>query len=707
MTATGQRRAAAAAWAVVVALTAAGLAGTIAAWADLVTSDAIANLCMLPAAVLYATLGTLIVRRAGNVIGWYLIGGGISSAVVASGSAYAILGVRNPGMLPAPRIAGVLAQWSFLPLIFGIAFMLLVFPTGNLPSRRWRPAGIACLLVIALTMIGLLIYPGTVALPAPGGISLVFRNPLGVRSLAGPLPAQIFGGIDSLWWVFIALMSVSTVALTVRYRHGARELRQQIKWIAFTAATAIGGSVVVLASMSAGKAWTPLTTAGDLAVTIIGLAGFPIAIAFAVLKYGLYQIDVVISRALTYGLLSAALTAVYAGIVVGIGTLAGYAGGPLLTVAAAVVVSVLFHPLRQRASLLANRFVYGKRASPYQVLADFAQLMAGLLDADAALDRMAALLAAATGAVRVEVWVLVGAGLSPRSVWPAGASPGAAPGLASVTPGDAAAPDPVSRAIGVRHKGELLGMICLQKARNEPVSAADETLLADVASQAGLVLRNAGLTAELQATIDDLRASRRRLVRAQDEERQRIERNLHDGAQQQLVALSVQLSLLEDAADDPGEVRDLAGELRAGVRAALDDLRALARGIYPPVLADQGLRAALQAQAERVPVPVLIDADGIGRISRDGEAALYFCILEALQNVAKYARATLATVTLTRAADGLEFTVTDDGAGFDLEAAATGTGLQGMADRLSAAGGQLRIESAPGRGTIVSGAVPG
>ena len=167
-----------------------------------------------------------------------------------------------------------------------------------------------------------------------------------------------------------------------------------------------------------GKPWAPVTTAADDVVSVIGLAGFPVAIAIAILKYGLYQIDVIISKAVTYGLLSAALTAVYAGIVVGIGTLAGYAGGPALTVAAAVVVAVLFHPVRQRASRVANRFVYGRRASPYQVLADFAQDMAGQLDADAALDRMAAVLGAATGAERVEVWVLVGGALSPRSVSP-------------------------------------------------------------------------------------------------------------------------------------------------------------------------------------------------------------------------------------------------------------------------------------------------
>jgi signal transduction histidine kinase len=355
--------------------------------------------------------------------------------------------------------------------------------------------------------------------------------------------------------------------------------------------------------------------------------------------------------------------------------------------------------------LLANRFVYGKRASPYQVLADFAQDMAGQLDADAALDRMAAVLGGATGAVRSEVWVLVGASLSPRSVWPAGAESGAAPEMVTRGAGLAVL-GPVARAIGVYHQDQLLGAITLEKAKNEPVSATEDKLLIDLASQAGLVLRNVRLTAELQTTIDDLRASRRRLVQAQDDERQRIERNLHDGAQQQLVALSVQLSVLDGAADDPGEVRELTGQLRNGVRAALGDLRALARGIYPPVLADQGLCAALQAQAGRAPLPVLVDADGIGRFSRDVEATMYFCILEALQNIAKYAQASLATVTLTHVHGRLEFSVADDGAGFDPAAAAHGTGLQGMADRLSAVGGRLQIASVRGHGTTISGAVP-
>ena len=228
-----------------------------------------------------------------------------------------------------------------------------------------------------------------------------------------------------------------------------------------------------------------------------------------------------------------------------------------------------------------------------------------------------------------------------------------------------------------------------------------------LASQAGLVLRNAALTAELQATIDHLRASRRRLVQAQDTERQRIERNLHDGAQQQLVALTIQLSLLEEAPADPGEVRQLAGRLRAGLHAALDDLRALARGIYPPLLADQGLAAALRAQAGKAPLPVQVEADGIGRYPREAEAAAYFCILEALQNVAKYARASRATVH--PGLPGRAARVHRHRRRRRLrhrEVHPHGTGLQGMADRLAAAGGTLRIHSAPGQGTTISGTLP-
>jgi len=220
------------------------------------------------------------------------------------------------------------------------------------------------------------------------------------------------------------------------------------------------------------------------------------------------------------------------------------------------------------------------------------------------------------------------------------------------------------------------------------------------------VLRNVQLTADLRATIEELRASRRRLVEAQDAERRKIERNLHDGAQQQLIALKIQVGLLEDSAGDPAAIRQLTPMLKDGLGAALEDLRDLARGIYPPLLADRGLLPALQAQARKAALPVEINADGIGRYPQDTEAAVYFCTLEALQNITKYAGASRAAVGLSCSDGSLRFTVTDDGAGFDTASIRHGTGLQGMTDRLAALGGTLHVRSQPGHGTTLSGELP-
>jgi signal transduction histidine kinase len=252
----------------------------------------------------------------------------------------------------------------------------------------------------------------------------------------------------------------------------------------------------------------------------------------------------------------------------------------------------------------------------------------------------------------------------------------------------------------VRHHDELLGALTVAMPPEDPMTPAKAKLVADLAAQAGLVLRNVRL-------IEELRDSRRRLVAAQDEERRRLERNIHDGAQQQLVALSIKLGLAESLVDrDPTKARELMAALRAESSEALDNLRDLARGIYPPLLADQGLAAALTAQARKSPIAVTVESDGLGRYSQDVEATVYFCALEALQNVAKYAGATKATIRLS-ASDGLlTFEVADDGKGFDPAATGYGTGLQGMADRLDAVGGTLTVQSATGSGTTVTGRLP-
>jgi signal transduction histidine kinase len=227
-----------------------------------------------------------------------------------------------------------------------------------------------------------------------------------------------------------------------------------------------------------------------------------------------------------------------------------------------------------------------------------------------------------------------------------------------------------------------------------------EALVRDLAAQAGLVLRNVRL-------IGELRASRQRLVTAQDEERRRLERNIHDGVQQQLVALQVQLKLASTMVErDPSAASELLGTLADASAETLGDLRDLARGIYPPLLADQGLRAALQAQARKAAVPTTVSVDDVGRYQQEVEAAVYFSVLEALNNVSKYAEATAAEVAIAQHDGSLRFRVTDDGRGFDPATTSRGTGLQGITDRLDAIGGEVRIESAPGAGTTVTGSVP-
>jgi signal transduction histidine kinase len=391
-------------------------------------------------------------------------------------------------------------------------------------------------------------------------------------------------------------------------------------------------------------------------------------------------------------------------VVVGIGTFVGSRGSPALTIVAAAAIALLFQPLRSRAQRVANRLVYGDRATPYQVLSELADRMASTFSLDDVLEQTASVLAAGTGASRVDVWLRLGEELRPVAVWPSGSPP--RPAMPLEDEHELPAFDGVTRVAAVRQGGELLGALTIEKPPSEPLTPTEDELVADLASQAGLALRNVRLTAELQASLEDLRASRRRLVEAQDHERRKIERNLHDGAQQQLVALSVQLGLVERIADDPERVRAMSAQIRAALGAALDDLRDLARGIYPPLLADKGLAAAIEAQARKAPLPTTVEADGVGRLPQDAEAAIYFCTLEALQNVAKYAGATSAVVRLRERNGGVEFEVEDDGQGFDPANSTAGTGLQGMLDRLNAIGGTLEIDSRPGRGTIVRGSVP-
>jgi signal transduction histidine kinase len=518
-------------------------------------------------------------------------------------------------------------------------------------------------------------------------------NPIAAPALDG-----LTNGNSPVYYLSpLLLAGLILTTLLVRFRRSSDMERRQLRWFAVVAAAALG--LVVLGTVGVGGA---TSAAGFFGIAVL----VPAAIGLAIMRYGLYDIDVFISRAVAYGSLAVFITAVYVGIAVGIGTLVGSGGKPNLglSILATAIVAIGFQPVRERLQRVANRLVYGKRATPYEVLSQFSGRVAESYASDEVLPRMARVLAEGTGAAIAEVWLRSAGWLRCAAAFPLQAPPPAPvqlDGLGAPTIPHA------DRTVEVRHQGELLGALTITKHRGESLTPIETKLMDDLAHQAGLVLKNVGLTTDLQARLVDLRASRQRLVAAQDGERRRLERNLHDGAQQHLVAIKVKLGLVEMLATrDPEKAKVTLAELKVDADEALETLRDLARGIYPPLLADKGLAAALQAQARKATLPVSVDADGIGRYPQETEAALYFCTLEALQNVQKYAQASSATVRLREEASQLCVEVADDGRGFDVAAITRGAGLTNMEDRLDALGGVLRIQSTPGMGTTLRATVP-
>jgi signal transduction histidine kinase len=624
-------------------------------------------------------LGVLLVlRRPENRIGWLFLLVGLVLGIGQFAGAYAAHALLvDPGSVPGGNLAGWISNVLW-PLPFSaLVLLFLWFPTGEVPSPRWRPVE-----VFTFCLFGMLEVVAVIS---------------SVASWNDPFSTGSTSGIVNTVLVVLFIVAIVAVPLTiltafastvVRFKGSTGDERLQLKWFA----TAAGLTAITFAITVPFGGDNPLFNI----LTDVGLAFLYVAIARAILKYRLYEIDVVIGKTVVFATLVVFITVVYIGLVIGIGALVGNQRSPLLSALAAALVAIAFQPVRLRARRFANRLVYGKRATPYEVLTDFTARASETYSTEDVLPRMARILADGVGATQARVWLRVGSELRPAASWPSNGS------VEPVTIADAERftfPDR-ERAFPVRYAGELLGAISVITPPAEPLAADREQLLSDVAAQAALVLRNVRL-------IEELRESRRRIVAAQDERAKALERNLHDGAQQQLVALAVKQRLAQTLVDrDPEKAKAMLADIQTETQEALEMLRDLARGIYPPLLADKGLAAALDAQARKAPVPVQVAADGVGRYPQELEAVAYFCCLEALQNVAKYANASRAVVRLSEDDGRLLFEVEDDGSGFDPHATRHGTGLQGMADRLDAVRGSLEVRSAPGRGTTVVGRVP-
>ena len=572
-------------------------------------------------------------------------------------------------------------SWLLIPTAWlGIVSYLLVFPSGSLPSRRWRFAMVG---LMGLTVVGVaarMVQPWD-------GERLV--NPLGVGAMEAFSEAMF--GILSV--VFAIAVVAAVVSVVLRFRRGTPADRSALRWLAVVAilaaallVTAIGAGALGLDS-DRRPVRGRLPSRGDRRAAGHRGRGAPNAPTRRDRGGGQPIGRVRVDRR--------HVTVIYAAIVAGIGAVVGRSerSDVFAAVAATAVAAVAFQPARRRAQRFADRLIYGDRASPYELVATFTERLddASLSEV---LPRMTTLIAEGTGADRIRIWLRSGSDLRSRGV--------VAHRRRSRDSRSARrwrASDDGRSAFPVRHGGDLLGAITVAMPPQEPMTPATERLLTDLSAQAGLVLRNVALVEEIQR-------SRQRIVSSQDEARRRLERDLHDGAQQRLVTLSLNLRMARDRAEASGDP-DLTTSLGAAEQElahSLAELRELARGIHPAILTQNGVGAAVRSLADRSTVPVEVRRAPDARFAPEVEATAYFVVSEALANVSKHAEASHVWIAVEDNRGVLAIDVRDDGiGGATLDA---GSGLRGLADRVEAVGGWIDVHSAAGAGSTVHAEIP-
>ncbi|MFW2383487.1 MAG: ATP-binding protein [Acidimicrobiales bacterium] len=630
--------------------------------------------------------GLIVVRRPGNKIGLALVAYGAIWAV-ATALMITAESLDEAGNLDAAAWLTLFAAPLGTFTIWILTAIWLLFPDGETTTPtdakllRWSSVYIAVVIIMSL-------FADPQALPETKSYPHPFVSAdlgEGIYNVASAFVVLLF-----LFGIFVA------VRLIRRMRHGDPIERRQALWVAV--------AVILNVTILIANAFIQPLGTDDRAFWLIDSVAvllIPIALGVAIFRYRLYDIDTIVSRSVTFGALALFIGGVYVAIVVGIGEFLGGDSGFGLSIVASVLVAMAFQPVRRRVERWANRLVYGERATPYEVLVRFSRRSAELSDEEL-LDRIPQMIVDGTGAATAMLWTKTVDGFVTGSV-----SPAESPSRRIV--GNDHFEDPeADYSLSVFHDGELLGGLSLVKEGGETMTSGEERLLADLASGLGLALRNARLTGELRRQVVQLEASRERVLTASDEARRALENDLDSGPQQQLVALKVKLGPTRKLAERAGaeKTAKLLTQLEVEAGQAIQAVRDFAGGIYPPLLEAEGLAVAIKQQTRNTTIPIDISGDGIGRYGREIEAAAYFSVLEALQNTAKYAEAASASVMLKEMDGVLTFEVRDDGAGFDAQSVARGAGLTGMADRLDTVGGSLKIESTPGEGAVVTGAIP-
>ena len=683
---------------------------------------------MAPAAVGLALAGAALARDTGHLKTALLY----AATVAAWAGAGAAITARRPAERQGTLILGA----ALLGAVAALAAAVLWADTGG----RSLPAALVDAAFFARPVaLGLLPAAGMhVLLTLPDGSCAISRAVVvagyAVAALTG-LALWLGRPSLALWPVALLGVAAGLVGLAGsnrRYRKAGGTERQRMQWFGW--AVAVGAEMTLVAvAVRILSGWPDDAGAIATAATL----PIPVALVLGSSKRLIGRVDALLAHTVSLAGLSGVVAGVYLVIVLGLGRAPTDSERPLLglSMLAAAVAALLYLPARDRLAQFSNRLVYGEREAPDQVLKTFGSRLSRAVPLDELLLQVAESLRKTLALATAEIWTgsegrldravsvpdspvarLVLAPDEEAVVARAGVS-GAAwvkVWLPRLVDGRE---DAVLRVAPITHSGHLLGLIVAVRPPNaEAFKEEEERILTELARQVGLALHNVQLDSALQSTLDELRrqaeelrASRARIVAASDAARRQIERNLHDGAQQHLVALAVNLRLARQIAErDVDTAKEMLEQLSHDLQDAVQELRSLAHGIYPPLLVDRGLPEALSAAAGRSALPARVSAEGLGRYSPEVEAAVYFCCLEAMQNAGKHAGdgATL-TVRVWEDSGALFFEVADDGAGFDPATRDTpGAGFVNMGDRVGAIGGTFGVQSAPGRGTRVSGRIP-
>jgi signal transduction histidine kinase len=643
----------------------------------------------------FGLVGAVIIAQVpGNRIGWVFAFIGIFAPLGAGFQQIAIELLESGVAIELITIGQIVADTTSSGFFLSLVVLIpLWFPSGT-PINRYVgfvvPVAFAAWVMVPLS---------TLLSPT---VSLLLDDSLPAEDawleIANPFTFWAIQNEDALAALGYPLIAacglVALVSMVVRTVKSRGVERLQMKWLLFPEGLLVAFILLSGPIESQLDALAP----GWLFDFVLGalVLAVPISVGVAITKYRLYDINVVISKTVTYGALAVFITGVYALVVVGIGSLVGSGDEPnlALSIVAVAIVAVAFEPLRNRLQRWANRIVFGERSTPYEVLSQTTAQLAGTGSPDEALQQVTQLVVDGTGAAEAVLWLKAGGSLRPTAATPEAALTGltevpVVDDHMPVVGGDTSTP--------VRYRGEILGALSITKPPGESVTGVDEKMLHDVASGTGLLLRNIGLNTELVARAEQLRSSRRRLVAAHDAERHRLERDLHDGAQQQVVAIKVKLGIARTLAEREGapKVESLVSSLAHDTQKAVDAMRAVAHGIYPPLLEAEGLGVALNAARRTSLIPIDLDTNNVGRYERPVEESVYFCILETVARAID-GGATWTRVELTESSDSLHFTVHHDGNIQDLLA---------VTDRIDAFGGRL-VTDVEGTDHVVTGHLP-